>query len=134
MKRKSKLLKKRGIAIALGVIAIPVLIAYYRFDPAGEMAGRWFPKCPVKMLTGWQCPSCGVQRAVHALLHGHPLESLQSNWFLAFSLLYLAGLAASDALRERWPQGRRFFWGVWGGGIYVGVYLGWFLLRNLLDL
>lgn len=32
--------------------------------------------CPFKKLTGWDCPGCGFQRSVVALLQGHINQSI----------------------------------------------------------
>lgn len=125
---------RRVIAIAVALSAVALLFVYYHFDPSGDMAGKWFPKCIVKTLTGWQCPSCGVQRALHALMHGEVGRSLSYNWFLAFSLLYLAGMWIGELTRNRYPSIRRFFWGEKGGILYVAVYVGWFIMRNILGI
>jgi hypothetical protein len=37
------------------------------------------PLCPVKWLTGQDCPTCGVTRALFALLHGHFAEAAALN-------------------------------------------------------
>jgi len=37
------------------------------------------PLCPVKWLTGRDCPTCGVTRALHALMHGHLAEAAALN-------------------------------------------------------
>lgn len=123
-----------GIIIGICLLMIPILYAYYRLDPAGEEMGRWFPKCPLKVLTGWQCPSCGIQRSLHSLLHGDILASLRHNWFILFSLCYLAGMWIGKQLRDRHPAIYKFFWGERGGWMYVAVYCLWFLIRNLLGI
>lgn len=43
------------------------------------------PKCSFKLLTGFSCPGCGIQRAIHAMLHGHIAEAIQYNYFLLYS-------------------------------------------------
>lgn len=43
-----------------------VCIIYYFFDPSKY---NFFLKCPLKSLTGYDCAGCGVQRALHSLLH-----------------------------------------------------------------
>lgn len=63
-------------------ICIPWLIVaagaalYFIFDPA---VTRWAPKCMFRVLTGYDCPGCGSQRALHALLHadmaGHGMQT-----------------------------------------------------------
>jgi hypothetical protein len=34
------------------------------------------PKCPFKMITGFSCPGCGIQRALYAIMHGNIKEAI----------------------------------------------------------
>ena len=61
------------------------------------------------MLTGWDCPGCGFQRAAHALLHGNVLEAWAYNRFLIFSfpyflLILLTEYVWSGERQERWRR------------------------------
>jgi len=38
-----------------------------------------YPVCPLRALTGWDCPLCGGTRAVHALVHGDLAAALDHN-------------------------------------------------------
>lgn len=114
--------------VAFGTV---LLLLYLYFDPANPDYGRWFPKCMLHTLTGLSCPSCGSQRAFHALLSGDLAGALRQNWFLFFSLLYLAALTAAPFLRGRHPRLHHFLYGR-AALIYVGIYLLWFAVRNLL--
>jgi len=58
----------------------------FLFDPA---EGAGYPSCPFRLLTGLQCPGCGSTRAVHQLLHGHPLVAFELNPLLMISLPFL---------------------------------------------
>lgn len=124
---------KKGIAVAAIMGATAILIYIYRIvDPAGGTWGRFFPKCPVRLLTGLNCPSCGIQRAIHALLSGDVAGAFRINMFIPISLIYLLGM-----LLTRWwcspeSEWRRFFWGMRGGLTYIGLYVGWFIVRNIL--
>lgn len=40
-----------------------------------------FLTCPWHQWTGWYCPGCGGQRALHALVHGHVLDAMSLNLF-----------------------------------------------------
>ena len=62
------------------------LLIYGLFDPSNASL---FPKCPVKSLTSYDCPGCGAQRAVHALLHFQFIEAFKLNALFVLSLPYL---------------------------------------------
>ncbi len=73
------------------------LLLFYLFDPASA-GGFW--ACPFHRLTGWYCPGCGGQRALHELLHGHFAAALRLNPFAVLVFLPLAGyVCAAYALR-----------------------------------
>ncbi|MBP7408866.1 MAG: DUF2752 domain-containing protein [Flavobacteriales bacterium] len=59
---------------AAGVLAW--LVSIYLFDPE---QGRHYLPCPFRWLTGWLCPGCGSQRAMHDLFHGRLCEALGHN-------------------------------------------------------
>ncbi|MGB7528561.1 DUF2752 domain-containing protein [Sphingobacterium cellulitidis] len=42
-------------------------------------AGTQLTLCPVKLITGYPCPSCGTTRSISALLHGHLWEAILIN-------------------------------------------------------
>ena len=116
--------------VAIGLLLVGVLVVLTLVDPAQSI---WIPKCPVKLLTGLQCPGCGFQRAAHALLHGDVLGALRFNWFLLYAVPYLLVLIAERFfLRGKWQQRIRR-WAednrvVWS---YVVVYFVWFVVRNI---
>jgi len=56
----------------------------------------WFPRCLFLAATGWECPGCGTQRALHDLAHLHLRDALAHN---ALAVLFLPGVAYT-ALRE----------------------------------
>ena len=116
--------------VAIGLLLVVILAVLTLVDPAQSI---WIPKCPVKLLTGLQCPGCGFQRAAHALLHGDVLGALRFNWFLLYAVPYLLVLIAERYfLRGKWQQRIRR-WAednrvVWS---YVVVYFVWFVVRNI---
>lgn len=131
MPQKRVRTKQKWITVAILATVIFLLYIYGSFDPTDAEIGKYFPKCPVKLLTGLQCPGCGIQRAIHELLHGDLIGALSQNWFLVFSLSYLLALFITQFLPEGSPA-RKFFWGETGGMIYVSLYCAWFIIRNLL--
>lgn len=54
-----------------------------------------FPLCPLRALTGIDCPGCGGLRAVHALTHGRIVDALDFN---AVAVVVLPVLAVAWAL------------------------------------
>ena len=77
------------------LLVVPtVVLAYVYFNiPGGEVL--WL-KCPWYVLTEWQCPFCGLQRFIHALLHGDVVAAWHYNPLLWFLLPYLVFLAAGN--------------------------------------
>ncbi len=74
------------IRIFSGAFLVAVLFwVYFSLDPAQH----FFPKCPFLWLTGWKCPGCGSQRAVHHLLHGNFLEALRVNFLFVLAFPYV---------------------------------------------
>ena len=115
---------------AIGLLLVGALVVLTLVDPAQSI---WIPKCPVKLLTGLQCPGCGFQRAAHALLHGDVLGALRFNWFLLYAVPYLLVLIAERFFLRgkwqlkirRWAEDNRVVWS------YVVVYFVWFVVRNI---
>jgi hypothetical protein len=112
-------------------LLITLLIAiYYLFDPDGQM---WFPKCPFYLLTGYKCPGCGSQRAIHHLLHFNVAGAFRENALLVLSLPYilLAFLFEYAGLKKRWPKVRKFLFGFNAILILLVIVISWWVIRNL---
>jgi len=97
-----KIFKFLGALLAAGLIGV-----YFLLDPEQH----FFPKCPFLWLSGWKCPGCGSQRAVHHLLHGDVLEALRINFlfvlafpYVIFELVleYTPWGRAQTAIRRKW--------------------------------
>ena len=125
---------KRSIKfLGLLCFGVVLLTIYYLYDP---VASQWTPKCPFKLVTGLQCPGCGIQRALHALLQGRFLDAIHYNYFLLFSGPYII----SFGIRALLPKGKvkdkltsiiedkRLIW------LYIILFFVWFVLRNMLNL
>ena len=108
------------------------LLALYYINPIDYI---WMPKCPVKMIFGIDCPGCGVQRAVHALLHGRIKEAISYNLFLVVAIPYLIAILLSDYLREgELRQKLRFAVECkWGTNGYIALFILWFIVRNIVN-
>ena len=71
------------------VIAFVLGIILFFFNPEDTV---WFPKCPFYLITGYQCPSCGIQRAMYHLLHLDFNKAFSYNPFLILSIPYAVAL------------------------------------------
>ena len=112
---------------------VAVAAALYWLDPSRYVL---MPKCPFKLLTGLSCPSCGVQRAVHALLHGDVLGAIRYNVYLVYAGPYaLSFIVQRCVLTGEWRrkvgnfiEDRRLV------GFYVVTYFVWFAVRNVMGI
>lgn len=120
---------KRRVIFTLIVILSGVVL--YWLDPAQYV---FMPKCIFRMLTGWDCPGCGLQRAVHALLHGHFWEAVQYNYFLLLGIPYVLAVMYMEWFTsgEKHLRLRRVLYHRYVLYAYVALYLAWWVLRNVL--
>lgn len=116
--------------LLLILVLATLLVIYYVFDPSGYV---WFPKCMFFMLTGLECPACGSQRAVNALLHGSILEALRFNPFIIISLPYGFGLILILIFKSDFmTKLRSILLHRYVVMSYVVLYMFWWILRNLI--
>jgi len=109
------------------------VIIYTLFDPTQYV---WMPKCPFRLLTGWNCPACGLQRAAHALLHGKFAEALSYNYFFVISIPYLIVLMVAEVLK-RTSRGEAFIRAAEHpilARIYIILFFVWGVARNIMHL
>lgn len=105
---------------AVAIIAAAAILAYlWAFDPSESPA----PRCIVKMLTGHDCPGCGSQRAIHALLHGRVAEA----WHFNAAIFPGLALAALYARRPKWL--RPILFASPTPYIILAAILAWWVLR-----
>ncbi len=71
--------------------------------PPGQYG--FYPRCPVREVTGLLCPGCGGTRALAALLRGHLIEALGWNPLIAMAALLLGpAFLLCGVARRVWPQ------------------------------
>ena len=97
-----------------------------------EQLGFGIP-CIFFRLTGLRCPGCGNTHALRALLHGDLTGALRCNYLLPAEALYVGYLILNTACRYVKTGEYRLSAGSEAAGfVFVGVLLGWWVVRNLL--
>lgn len=94
--------KTRITAVAAVIAAVTAVVVYGSVDPSSS---GLMPRCSFKALTGYDCPGCGFQRALHAALNGDIAGAWDFNPFLFFiipiGLLYAwVEFGSNDKLRR----------------------------------
>lgn len=122
-------LKKGILILTLSLIGGIVL---YKLNPTQY----WFmPKCPFKLLTGLSCPGCGIQRAIHAFLHGKFTEAISYNYYLVYSLPYAASFAVLWIMDNKTSEVlRKVIENKYVVDFYVITFIIWLVVRNYLNI
>ena len=122
---------RRTLVIALVVAVLLVLgFIYYALDPT---ASAVFPRCTFLSLTGYKCPGCGSQRAIHALLHGDVVSAFRYNALLLVAIPWIALCLYAEGQRIRNPRlyarlnAPLLIW------LFLAILLLWWLLRNIFN-
>ena len=59
-------------------------VVYYFYNHNPAQAKQTYVVCMTKQLTGYDCPGCGGQRALHQVLHGNFLQAAKLNVAIYF--------------------------------------------------
>lgn len=120
---------RRTMIIILVVAALLVFgFIYYALDPSASSA---FPQCTFLTLTGYKCPGCGSQRAIHALLHGDVVDAFKYNAMLFIAIPWIGLCAYAESRRTRNPRqyarlnAPLLIW------LFLAMVLIWWVLRNI---
>ena len=122
---------RRSLIIILVLAALLVLgVVYFALDPS---TSGIFPRCVFLSMTGYKCPGCGSQRAIHALLHGDVIGALWYNAFLLIAIPWIALCLFAESRRVRNPRqyarlnSPLLIW------LFLAMLLLWWLLRNIFN-
>lgn len=114
------------IIVAMAIAFIALAIYFYHHDP---MQGGI--KCTFKSLTGYDCPGCGSQRALHALVHGQIIEAWNYNplAFIAFPTAALYIIV--ELWRERFARIHAIITHRYACAAILVAIIAYWILRNL---
>lgn len=121
---------KIGIGAAVSVLLVAALYVFYTFDPEIQPV---FPKCPFLLVTGYECPGCGSQRAIHNLLHFNIGAAFRYNAFMLLALpyIFLGVYLEYFGGRRLHPGLEKIFFGKWAALLVLGVIIGFWIGRNI---
>jgi len=122
----TKVLKIAFVLIILGSL----FYVYSIFNPVQH---SFFLPCPFNYITGYHCPGCGSQRAIHQLLHFNILGAFRLNPLLVLSLpLLFFGVGAQiwNYIFETQYRIKLFYSNTFIYG-YFGIVVLYWVLRNI---
>ena len=107
-----------------------LVLVYYSLDPAKYSI---FPKCPFYWLTGYKCPGCGSQRAIHHLLHFDFPGAFEANPLLVIAIPYIIGGFLFDYtnLSNKFPRARKVLYGRNAIIIVFIIVIAYWIIRNI---
>lgn len=105
-------------------------ILYFSYNPSEN---SFFIPCPIYYITGFFCPGCGSQRAIHLLLHGDVIGAFRFNPLMVLTLpILIYGLGITVA---NWIFGTSFRFMLFYSKLFIFGYFGlailYWVLRNL---
>lgn len=122
----NKIFKMALVVFSLGGL----FFIYFLFNPADH---SFFVPCPIHAATGYYCPGCGSQRAIHHLLHGNIGTAFWLNPLLMITLpiiIYALGQKAYNFIFDT-----RYRVGIFYNNVFIYGYFGmailYWILRNL---
>lgn len=123
-----EVLRRRYLWVT-AVVAVVLVAVYSVADPCREL----MPRCPFKWLTGFDCPACGNQRALYALLHGDWAGAWRYNpfvWLAApYALLVVFTEYDPSRVARRWKRRVQHPVTV---TLFAAVTLVWWVARNVI--
>lgn len=123
--------RKTIIAMVIITVTIAIFFIYKNFDPA---AYSFFPQCPSKLITGYDCPGCGSQRALHAILNGDIKAAFHYNAFLFIAVPFLIIYAFANFYSRKFPHLYRFVNSATVAWTCLVIIILWWILRNAIEI
>lgn len=115
--------ERRHLALAAAGCAGLALVALV--DPGERALG---PPCPLRALTGLDCPLCGATRATGALVRGNLAMAFDHNALYVLGLPVVGLVVLLWLVRGRIPTWARSPWATWSVAVVAVVFA---VARNL---
>lgn len=115
-------------------IGISLIGAYIFFKVFNPYEVDFFPTCPFLYLTGYKCPGCGSQRAIHFIFNFEFINAARENLLLVFGIPYMILGAYFDTIKVKTAKQlkiRRLLFGQKAIWIVLVLVIGFWILRNL---
>ncbi|MCF0181002.1 MAG: DUF2752 domain-containing protein [Muribaculaceae bacterium] len=122
------MMRRALIIVVIVVAAVLAVTIYFNFDPSES---RFFPKCFFFQFTGYKCPGCGSQRAIHAMLHGDIATAWHFNAAMLLLLPLLVTLLIAEVKRKSWPRFYGFLNSMSMIWLVLVLLVLWGVLRNV---
>lgn len=129
MTARRKINTKNIIIAGLAIAGLAMI--YSVFNP---VESAFFPQCIFHKLTGLQCPGCGAQRMLHALLHGDIHSAFRFNAFLLISVPFLLWMIWLEFNRTKHRVLYARFYRMRTIVIIGTLLLAWLIGRNILGI
>ena len=115
------------VVVVVAAVAIALLLFYALVDVDSGL----MPRCPIKALTGFECPGCGSQRMIHALLHGDFAGAWRQNPFLIVMIPVMLAALVAELWRKRFPRLNRVILSPASIAVIIAATAIWTICRNI---
>jgi len=117
-------------SIAFAVIT-GLAILFKLYNP---LQSELFPKCPFRAITGYRCPGCGSQTAIHYLLNLDIKSAAHANFLLILSIPYLLAGFIFDLIKrpsQKILNWRKNLFGPKAIYVVLAIIISFWIVRNL---
>jgi len=117
--------------IIIGSALLILFVIYKYFDP---YKNDFFPECIFHRLTGYKCPLCGSQRAIHYLFNFDIVNAFKENALLVICIPYILLYIYCDLIKiktDRELRIRKLLFGNKAILIALAIVIVFWALRNL---
>ena len=130
-----KFLKRRKRILTGLLLMFVIMAGIYLFANYDPEKFRFYPKCPVYVLTGYQCPGCGSQRAFHHLIQGDFATAFQYNPLIMLLIPYILTGIYLEYMTNRNQSAvariREILFSKWAILVLAIIFISFTVFRNL---